>query len=361
MLFLAFVAVMVFSWIVFSLSVRGSRNQVPSGWLTPIQPPPVPPSPVLQADVNLAGVFAVVAPSVVVVSVSSLDFGWKVQGSGVAVGKDLVATNRHVVDGGSPVRVDYRGASYAASVSGASPAMDLCLLSVPGLPASPARLVSSHALAPGSRVYAVGAPKGLDLTITEGVFSAVREVHGAGKMVQASAPISKGSSGGGLFDSEGGLVGITTMTAEGVGLYFSVPSEAVSAVFSEGVPLASLPRIDPAGTPPSRASFTRLESQRQEIEARKSRIAAIASEMEAVQRYIDNLSSAMREQKQAMEQARVAGDTDGYNALVPVHNRNAGEHNAQAAKYRNLQVDHNARVDEVNRMVSEYNRSATGN
>jgi hypothetical protein len=58
-------------------------------------------------------------------------------------------------------------------------------------------------------VYTVGAPSGLDLTLGEGLVSSLR-THNGYRYIQTTAPISAGSSGGGLFDSSGNLIGITT-------------------------------------------------------------------------------------------------------------------------------------------------------
>jgi S1-C subfamily serine protease len=60
----------------------------------------------------------------------------------------------------------------------------------------------------------LGAPSGLDLTLTDGILSARREDEGV-RYVQTTAPISPGSSGGGLFDVRGNLVGITTLSVVG--------------------------------------------------------------------------------------------------------------------------------------------------
>jgi hypothetical protein len=66
----------------------------------------------------------------------------------------------------------------------------------------------------GQRVYAIGAPKGFGWTLSDGLVSGLRE-HGGGQLIQTTAPISAGSSGGGLFDENGKLVGITTLQVEG--------------------------------------------------------------------------------------------------------------------------------------------------
>jgi len=77
----------------------------------------------------------------------------------------------------------------------------------------------------GEKVYTIGAPQGLSLTIAEGLLSSKRE-EGKRRMLQTSAPISQGSSGGGLFDSNGNLLGITTlMSVRGQNLNFAIPAE----------------------------------------------------------------------------------------------------------------------------------------
>ena len=80
----------------------------------------------------------------------------------------------------------------------------------------------------GQRVYAIGAPLGLELTISEGIVSSLREVEN-GKVIQTTAPVSPGSSGGGLFNAEGQLIGIVTFqTRSGQNLNFAVPADWIS-------------------------------------------------------------------------------------------------------------------------------------
>src|SRR6185503_9319565 len=61
----------------------------------------------------------------------------------------------------------------------------------------------------GEHVFTVGAPQGLELSLAEGIVSSKRIVD-TRRLFQTSAPISSGSSGGGLFDAHGHLIGITT-------------------------------------------------------------------------------------------------------------------------------------------------------
>ncbi len=80
----------------------------------------------------------------------------------------------------------------------------------------------------GQRVYAIGAPQGLELTLSEGLISALRGTD-KGAIIQTTAPVSPGSSGGGLFNSSGQLVGIVTFQRKsGQNLNFALPAAWIS-------------------------------------------------------------------------------------------------------------------------------------
>lgn len=199
-------------------------------------------------------IFRRVAPSVVVVEVKEYPEKGKprliASGSGVIVpdrAKDeiLVATNCHVVDKAPSGVVGIRqGAEYGVgSLDGRDAARDLCLVRAIVLPDSipkngdipfkklPAVQVgSSQWMEVGDPVYAVGAPQGLELSLSDGLVSGFREYEGS-EYIQTTAAISPGSSGGGLFDAQGRLVGITTMyLKEGQALNFAVPAEMIASV-----------------------------------------------------------------------------------------------------------------------------------
>ena len=77
----------------------------------------------------------------------------------------------------------------------------------------------------GERVFTIGAPQGLELSLAEGLVSSKRTID-AGRLIQTSAPISSGSSGGGLFDTHGHLIGITTfMLKNSQNLNFAIAAE----------------------------------------------------------------------------------------------------------------------------------------
>lgn len=76
----------------------------------------------------------------------------------------------------------------------------------------------------GARVYAIGAPRGMELTISEGIVSSLRE-HAGIRFIQTTAAISPGSSGGGLFDAQARLVGITSfLLKDAQNLNFAYPA-----------------------------------------------------------------------------------------------------------------------------------------
>ena len=156
------------------------------------------------------------------------------QGGGVVVNEpNQVATNCHVVDESpNDIRV-YKGenrravrdAPHSAEIVSEDRERDVCILSVSGLWAIPAKIRLAGELEIGESVYAVGTPKGLDFSISNGIVSQLREEAGeSAPLIQTSAAISPGSSGGGLFDSQGRLVGLTTWKIrEGENLNFAIP------------------------------------------------------------------------------------------------------------------------------------------
>lgn len=149
-------------------------------------------------------------------------------GSGVVMPDGTVATNYHVVETAVKVRIRYQNQEYPATLLHTDWHRDVCSITVKNLKVPAVRVGSTLKLRVGARVYAIGAPQGLDLTLSEGIVSSLREIKGS-KYIQTTAPISAGSSGGGLFDEDGYLVGLTTFyMAKGQNLNFALPVEWIS-------------------------------------------------------------------------------------------------------------------------------------
>ena len=175
-------------------------------------------------------VFKQVSPSVVVVLTYDATGKATELGSGVKLPDGSVATNCHVLKDGTTYRVRYQGNVYRALLDKADWNRDVCSLSVPGLPAPPVVLGSTKTLQVGAPVYAIGTPEGLRHTLSEGIVSSLRPVDG-GSYIQTTAAISPGSSGGGLFDDHGRLLGLTSFfISKGQQLNFALPVEWIEAL-----------------------------------------------------------------------------------------------------------------------------------
>jgi Flp pilus assembly protein TadD len=158
-------------------------------------------------------------------------------GSAVAVTPDQVVTNKHVIEDGMTLRITQGNKTWPVAITYVDPDHDLCRLTAEGLKAPVVPIRHSSTLAVGERVYAIGAPEGLELTISEGLISGLR-VFEQTQLIQTSAAISPGSSGGGLFDAEGRLVGITTFFfKEGQNLNFALPGDWVKSLAAHRVSL----------------------------------------------------------------------------------------------------------------------------
>jgi len=148
-------------------------------------------------------------------------------GTGFVVRPDgWIATNLHVVVGGPRVKVTLRDGRDldVVEVLNASTNYDLALVRVEakGLPAL--KLGDSDAMRPGDSVVAIGNPMGLEDTVSNGLVSGRRKVDSGFEVLQVSAPISPGSSGGPLINDRGEVIGIATrVLTQGQNLNFAVP------------------------------------------------------------------------------------------------------------------------------------------
>jgi serine protease Do len=174
---------------------------------------------------NAEEVFASASPSIARVLVMDIGGRPVSQGSGVVVGPGVIVTNCHVTKGSHDITVKVGREEYRASPLSADEDHDLCRLTVAGLSAPAVPFATATQLKTGQRVFAIGAPQGFELTISEGIVSSLRPVAD-GNVIQTTAPISPGSSGGGLFDTSGRLVGIVTFQHKyGQNLNFALPAD----------------------------------------------------------------------------------------------------------------------------------------
>ncbi|MDX2217450.1 MAG: trypsin-like peptidase domain-containing protein [Burkholderiales bacterium] len=192
-------------------------------------------------------IYTDVTNSVAKVIVSDFNGNPVSTGSGVVVAPGILITNCHVVKDGRQIQVKFPKETFSATVQSRNEERDLCQLYAGNITARPVPVSSANTLKVGQKVYAIGSPQGLENTLSEGLVSALREVDG-GKIIQTSAAVSPGSSGGGLFDQFGNLVGVITFQArQGQNLNFALPADWIGHLPR----VASGTRIDfsaPAGT-----------------------------------------------------------------------------------------------------------------
>jgi hypothetical protein len=180
------------------------------------------------SEMTPSAVFQAASPSIVVVETFDAERQAVALGSGVVIAPGVVVTNCHVFKGASMAQVRYQHHRLEATLRDSDLERDLCSLTVDALTAPPARLGSASQAQVGDRVYAIGAPQGLELTLSDGLISSLRPLGGR-SILLVTAPISHGSSGGGLFDNQARLIGITTMyLSDSQQLNFAVPVEWVN-------------------------------------------------------------------------------------------------------------------------------------
>ncbi|MBI3394131.1 MAG: tetratricopeptide repeat protein [Nitrospirae bacterium] len=173
-----------------------------------------------------------------VVTITTLDERGQIdgEGSGVVVAPGLVITNCHVVQEASAIRVRSGDKEFNSSVMLWDAQRDLCRLEVSGLAAPTVRIRGYRDVQAGESVYAVGNPLGFGLSVSAGIVSAIGRFRGE-PQVFTSAPISPGSSGGGLFDSQGRLIGVTTRLFSGAqNLNVALPADWITELPQRGAP-----------------------------------------------------------------------------------------------------------------------------
>ncbi|MCK4626076.1 MAG: trypsin-like peptidase domain-containing protein [Phycisphaerae bacterium] len=166
------------------------------------------------------------------------------QGTGFFVSADgLLVTNAHVVAGAKTATVELPGGKplRVVGVVAVSETNDIVILKVDANDL-PFLKLSTAPPKQGQKVYAIGNPRGLTNTISDGLISGIRKVATNITRLQISVPIAAGSSGGPLLDSSGLVVGVTTSAIRGVGnLNFAVPASVVADLLGKAgkpVPLA---------------------------------------------------------------------------------------------------------------------------
>lgn len=154
-------------------------------------------------------------------------------GSGVIIGEDgTILTNNHVITGAQNITVTLAdGTEYPATVVGSDPNTDIAVIKINATGLTPATIGDADAISVGDFCLAIGNPMGtLGGTVTDGIVSALdRQItidNYTMNLLQMSAAVSPGNSGGGLFNDRGELIGIVNAKSSGEGaegLGFAIP------------------------------------------------------------------------------------------------------------------------------------------
>ncbi len=178
-----------------------------------------------------------------VLTVRSNDAADRFLGSAFLWGEEaeVAVTNAHVVGEAEEVRlVDRHGNEETGLVIARDTVRDVAVISVgPGKDGKPRRglVAAADPAGLGLEVYALGAPLGVEFTLTEGLISAkARQVDVAVPilMLQHDAAVNPGSSGGPLVDGEGRLIGMNSQIADGsrmfVGIAYAIPAQDLDRI-----------------------------------------------------------------------------------------------------------------------------------
>ena len=172
-------------------------------------------------------------------------------GSGFFVRNSQVATNLHVVKGASRGYAKLVGQKTKYDIEGITAVdaeHDLVILkiSVPEVEAIP--LGDSDTIQVGESIYAVGNPRGLEGTFSQGIISSIRKV-GIDKILQLTAAISPGSSGGPVLNDKGQVIGVSVATfRSGQNLNFAIPSNYLEKLMEQIGPVKPLPKEKSTGS-----------------------------------------------------------------------------------------------------------------
>src|SRR4051812_25158100 len=198
-------------------------------------------------------VFEKAAPSVL--GVRALDSQGKplAFGSAVVIGPGKLVTSCHVLAKASKIELVQEGSTREATLQQADVERDLCVISAQGL-AAPALALAPQPAKIGQRVYAIGVPARLELSMAEGMMSGTRSSDATLPPLQTTAPLSPGQSGGGLFNEQAQLVGITTLNVARGSIAANINFASPAAWLSEIGPRSQQQLAERRLRPPSAAA-----------------------------------------------------------------------------------------------------------
>ena len=160
------------------------------------------------------------------------------EGSGFFIRPNYIATNYHVIEDATAAYIKLVGkqTTYRVeNIAATDPERDLAILKVSNTNSVVLPLANSDKVEIGETVYAVGNPKGLEGTVSNGIISSIRGT-GNNKWIQITAAVSPGSSGGAVLNSRGKVIGIATAIhkdEDAQNLNFVVPSNYLKVLLGK--------------------------------------------------------------------------------------------------------------------------------
>ncbi len=161
----------------------------------------------------------------------------------------VIATNFHVISGASSIKCTFdNNTSYEVDyILNYNPLKDIALLHLKDAKDLPVvKLSDSDKVELAEEVLAIGNPMELQNTVSDGIISGIRNFYGI-NYIQTTASISSGSSGGPLFNSNGNVIGITSMTLMGAqNINFAIPINYVKKLYQSAhfIPMSTINNYD---------------------------------------------------------------------------------------------------------------------
>lgn len=180
---------------------------------------------------DAARIYARASESVMTLRVQGLDGRESAGTAFLAVREGLALTAWHVVEGAQSVTARFAsGEEFEVSgVVDHDARRDLALIRVKVYGRPQLKVVGNEPPV-GSKLFAIGAPKGLDFSMSDGILSQARVVDGV-RLIQFTCPISPGNSGGPLFNATGDVVGVVSrQRTDGQNLNFAMPASYALAL-----------------------------------------------------------------------------------------------------------------------------------